>query len=262
MRNRSFELRPHHERVVALTGAGLSAAAGLATFRGPGGIWEENPDLEAAMDVSRLPGNVPILWRVWGSVFERALIAGPTPGHRALAALDATILTQNVDGLHQFAGSHDVAELHGSAAEAVCLNPECTWRAQLAVRLDPERDPSDPEHYGVPRDCPVCGALMRPDIVLFGEMLPSGVLEYSENAARNCDVFLAVGTSNTVAPASLLAPLARASGAVTVCIDPYADSDRLAGVFDYVVREDAHTVLARWAEHRGRERRNPFLDPF
>nr|MDK8213667.1 hypothetical protein [Enterococcus faecalis] len=68
--------------------------------------------------------------------------------------------------------------------------------------------------------------------------------------------------SNTVAPASLLAPLARASGAVTVCINPYADSDRLAGVFDYVVREDAHTVLARWAEHRGRERRNPFLDPF
>lgn len=262
MSNRQFELRPHHERVVALTGAGLSAAAGLATFRGPGGIWDENPDLEAAMDVDRLPENLPLLWRVWGSVFEKALIAGPTPGHRALAALEAKILTQNVDGLHQFAGSHDVAELHGSAAQAVCLNHECQWRAYLAVHLDESRDPSDPAHYGIPHKCPECGAPTRPDIVLFGEMLPTGVLEHSENATRNCDVFLAVGTSNTVAPAALLAPLARACGAVTVCIDPYADSARLAGVYDYVVREDAHTVLTRWADRRLREKRNPFLDPF
>ena len=98
------------------------------------------------MDVDRLPGNLPILWRVWGSVFEKALVAGPTPGHRALAALEATILTQNVDGLHQFAGSHDVTELHGSAAEAVCLNHACPWRAHLAVQLDHSRDASEPEH--------------------------------------------------------------------------------------------------------------------
>lgn len=259
---RTFELKPHHEKVVALSGAGLSAAAGLATFRGPGGIWDQNPDLEDAMYADRLPGNLPILWHVWGSVYERALIAGPTEGHRALAALDATILTQNVDGLHQFAGSNDVAELHGSAGKAVCLNVTCDWKGQLAATFDPRRKPSEPERYGIPTVCPACGSHTRPDIVLFGEMLPDGVLEYSQHHARNCDVFIAVGTSNTVAPASMLAPIARSSGAITVCIDPYADDDRLAGIFDFVVREDAHNVLSRWAEHRTREKRNPFLDPF
>lgn len=262
MNSRPFELRPHHKRIVALTGAGLSAAAGLATFRGPGGVWEDDPDLEEAMHADRLPGNLPILWRVWGSVYEKALAAGPTPGHRALAGMDAVILTQNVDGLHQLAGSHDVAELHGSAAQAVCLNPACRWRAHLAGHLNPATPRERPERYGIPAACPHCGAPTRPDIVIFGELLPEGVLEFSESAALDCDLFLAVGTSNSVAPASLLAPLARSAGAVTVCIDPYADVDRLAGVFDHVVLEDAHTVLARWAEHRSRERRNPFLEPF
>lgn len=260
--SRPFELRPHHERVVALTGAGLSAAAGLATFRGPGGIWETDPDLEDAMHVERLPGNIPVLWRVWGGVYERALAAGPAEGHRALARLDATILTQNVDGLHQLAGSKKVAELHGTAAHAVCINPACRWRAHLSGPLNPSTSAENPARYGIPATCPHCGVLTRPDIVIFGEMLPEGVLEFAQEATVNCDVFLAVGTSNSVAPASLLAPLARAAGAVTVCIDPYADVDRLAGIFDHVVREDAHSVLGRWADHRGRERRNPFLEPF
>lgn len=262
MNPRAFELRPHHERIVALTGAGLSAAAGLATFRGPGGLWEEDPELEDAMHAEKVPGNIPVLWRVWGGVYEKAQAAGPTAGHRALAALGATVLTQNVDSLHQLAGSASVAELHGSAAQAVCINPECRWRAHLAGVLNPATDPRNPARYGIPATCPHCGALTRPDIVIFGEMLPEGVLEFAHNAATECDVFLAVGTSNSVAPASLLAPLARSRGAITVCIDPYADPSAHAGVFDHVVREDAHTVLTRWADHRARERRNPFLDPF
>lgn len=262
MTHRPFELRPHHTRVVALTGAGLSAAAGLATFRGPGGVWETDPELEDAMHARKVPGNLPVLWRVWGGVYEKALATGPTPGHRALAGMNATILTQNVDGLHQFAGSHHVAELHGSAAQAVCISSSCRWRAHLSGHLNPDTAPERPERYGIPEKCPHCGALTRPDIVIFGEMLPPGVLEFAENAALNCDVFLAVGTSNSVAPASLLAPLARAAGAVTVCVDPYADLGRLEGTFDHVILEDAHTVLTRWADHRARERRNPFLEPF
>lgn len=262
MSMRPFELRPHHERVVALTGAGLSAAAGLATFRGPGGVWETDPDLEAAMHVRKIPDNLPVLWRVWGGVYEKALATGPTAGHRALAGMGATILTQNVDGLHQFAGSHDVAELHGSAAQAICINHSCRWRAHLSGHLNPDTPAERPERYGIPALCPHCGAPTRPDIVLFGEPLPLGVLEFAEQEALRCDVFLAIGTSSSVAPASLLAPLARAAGAVTVCIDPYADVERLAGVFDHVVLEDAHSVLTRWADHRARERRNPFLEPF
>ncbi|CAM3972723.1 SIR2 family NAD-dependent protein deacylase [Helcobacillus massiliensis] len=262
VQTRAFELRPHHRRVVALTGAGLSAAAGLRTFRGPGGLWEEDPLLEASMDVAALPDSLDHLWQVWGGVFETAAVNGPTPGHRALARIGAQVLTQNVDGLHQVAGSRDVAELHGSAAHARCLNDDCPWRADLVAGQAGAVPRDLPERYGAPSACPLCGERTRPDVVLFGEMLDVAVIEAAERAARSCDVFLAVGTSNTVAPAALLAPLARSCGAVTVCIDPRATTSSVSAVFDHVIAEDAHTVLPRWAQLRDKERRNPFLEPF
>ena len=253
-------------KTLIITGAGISTDSGIPDYRSANGRLTKGRPM-TFQEFAHSPAQVH---RYWARAFvgmHYMRQAQPNRAHYALVELERAglirgIVTQNVDGLHQFAGSHDVAELHGSAAQAVCLNHECQWRAYLAVHLDESRDPSDPAHYGIPHKCPACGAPTRPDIVLFGEMLPTGVLEHSENATRNCDVFLAVGTSNTVAPAALLAPLARACGAVTVCIDPYADSARLAGVYDYVVREDAHTVLTRWADRRLREKRNPFLDPF
>lgn len=262
MTARSFELRPHHQRIVALTGAGLSAAAGLATFRGPGGVWDENPELEAAMHADAIPDNLPILWRVWGGVYEKAVAAGPTAGHKALAGMGAVILTQNVDGLHQLAGSNQVAELHGSASKAVCINPACKWRAHLSGPINYSTSPAKPQRYGIPSLCPRCAAPTRPDIVIFGERLDPQVIDYAQAAALNCDLLIAIGTSNSVAPASLIAPLARSAGATTVIIDPYAKAQALAGAFDHVILEDAHAVLTRWADLRSKEKRNPFLEPF
>lgn len=262
MSTRRFEPRPHHRRITVLSGAGLSAAAGLATFRGPGGIWDRDPDLEAAMQADRLPESLPVLWRVWGGVFTQAVAAGPTRGHRAIAAMEATVLTQNVDELHQQAGSQAVAELHGSAARAECVGRQCDWSMRLDLRGSEQHPVDTPMHYGAPAACPNCGAAVRPAIVLFGEQLPADALHAADRATQNCDLFIAVGTSNTVAPASLLAPAARRAGATTVCIDPYADREHLAGIFDHVIEADAHEVLAEWAQLRQRENRNPFLDPF
>lgn len=230
-------------RIVVLSGAGLSAAAGLGTFRGDGGLWTLAPELERAMHGDLLPDNLPDLWRVWGGMFRRAGAAGPTPGHLALAAMGARVLTQNVDTLHQRAGSDPVIELHGTTARAACVDG-CPWTAPLA---DEDRGGSGEgaEDYGLPARCPCCGAHVRPDVVLFGESLPADALARAVDAVTSCDLFLAVGTSGTVAPASSLAPMAKQAGAVTVNLAPDAvDSP----VFDHALRADAQHLLPDWAE--------------
>jgi NAD-dependent deacetylase len=240
--------RDRFPRLVVLSGAGLSAAAGLGTFRGEDGLWTIAPDLERAMHADLLPDSLPDLWRVWGGMFRRAAAAGPTPGHRALAAMGALVLTQNVDTLHQRAGSEDVVELHGSAARATCL-AGCPWSAALAPEgpVPPVPAGDRAEDYGVPARCPRCGAPSRPDVVLFGESLPAAALDRAVEAATACDLFVSVGTSGTVAPASALAPIAKESGAVTVNLDRDA---RPSTVFDHVVRADAQLVLPAWAAAR------------
>lgn len=254
----SFRPGPQHRRIVVLTGAGLSARTGLGTFRGPGGTWTLAPELEQAMHGSALPGSIPALWQVWGAMARIATAHGPTPGHFALARLGARVITQNIDGLHQLAGSREVVELHGSALRAVCLDPACPWSAPVAPG-EGERA----EDHGVPATCPRCGAPTRPDVVLFDEPLPDGALERAVALARCADLFVAVGTSGVVMPAAQLAPLARASGATTVLVDldppPGAGS---ASGFDHVVRGDAHEVLPDWERARRQVAANPFLEPF
>ncbi len=254
-----FRPTEHHSRIVFLTGAGLSVAAGLSTFRGPDGLWALAPELEAAMYAERLPGSLPQLWHVWAGMRRRAHAAGPTAGHRAIAAMGAPVITQNVENLHQDAGSDEVIELHGTAARAVCLNPRCGWSMEVAG--EGPGDGSTAQDFGVPNLCPLCSAPTRPDVVLFGEMLPEEAMLTAMRRARTCDLFVSVGTSGTVAPASLLAPLARDNGAETVCIDPAADSGAEA-IFDHVIRHDAQQVLPSWVGITRRRSRNPFLDPF
>src|SRR5665647_3076842 len=103
------------------------AAAGLGTFRGADGRWTLAPELERAMHAEYVPDNIQQLWTVWGGLRQRARQAGPTVGHRVLAKLAPTIITQNVDGLHTDAGSQGFIELHGSAARARCLSAQCGW---------------------------------------------------------------------------------------------------------------------------------------
>ena len=224
--------------VTVLTGAGISASAGLGTFRGAGGLWTVAPSLEEALHARYLPGNIPVLWRVWGGLRHRARQAGPTPGHRALALAGATVITQNVDGLHQDAGSDPVHEVHGSAAYSRCLSPRCGYREESSWQ-DGESVPT----------CPECGSPMRPDLVLFGEPLDSDVWREASGAAQSCDVFLAVGTSAFVTPASWLAPIARDSGAL--CINVNIDPARPPGdPFHHHLVGEADAVLTAWMGSR------------
>ena len=245
-----------HREIVFLTGSGISARTGLGTFRGPDGLWALEPETERAMHAQLLPDSLPQLWEVWGRMAGIALDHGPTPGHRAIARLGAPVITQNIDGLHQAAGSEVVAELHGSALHAVCLDQSCSWKAPLAPAAGPSA-----EDHGVPARCPRCGARTRPDVVLFDESLPRAELELAMRLAQRADLFVAVGTSGAVFPAAQLAPLAAEHGATTVLVD--IDPPETARTFfDHVIAEDAHEVLPAWERAIHKVGGTSFLDPF
>lgn len=251
-----FSPAPQHREIVVLSGAGLSARTGLGTFRGPEGLWTLEPQLEQAMHAEHLPGSLPLLWEVWGRMARRAAAHGPTPGHRAIARMGASVITQNIDGLHQAAGSVVVAELHGSALHARCMTPACPWRAPLT----PGEGRRAADH-GAPETCPLCAAPTRPDVVLLEEQLPARALEHALELTRRADLFVAVGTSLSVHPAAELAPMARRGGATTVLIDTDPPPQTLGGMFDHVIADDAHEVLPAWERALSGVGRRSFLDP-
>ncbi|MBY0230042.1 MAG: NAD-dependent deacylase [Gemmataceae bacterium] len=205
--DRAAELLRQAERVAVLTGAGVSAESGVPTFRDSGGLWEGHrvEDVATPEGFSRDPA---LVWKFYN--LRRAALAAvkPNPGHFALADMgrrwgDALALaTQNIDGLHQQAGSEGVLELHGSLARVRCI--ACPYRAETREALP-----------DLPR-CPACEKLLRVDVVWFGEMLPHAVLQAAERAAEACDVFLVVGTSAVVFPAAGLAYQAREAGAKVI----------------------------------------------
>lgn len=196
--------------VAVLTGAGVSAESGIATFRDPDGLWARfKPQELANMDAFL---SNPALVQDWYA-HRRSIVrnARPNPGHVALAELEryvdcVTIITQNVDGLHARAGSSSVLELHGSLDRNSCI--ECGRAAEAG-------DMSGPAPYA----CAECGGMIRPDVVWFGEMLPPDVIEAAFEAAARCDVFLSVGTSAVVHPAASIPVEAARSGAFTAEIN-------------------------------------------
>ncbi len=198
-------LRPA-KKIAVLTGAGISAESGLATFRGSGGLWEGQrvEDVATPRAFQRDPG---LVWRFYN--LRRANLAAvlPNPGHRALAELetrfsydDFTLITQNVDGLHHAADSIRILEIHGSIRRVRCTG--CELIEDRGVEALPE----------LPR-CYMCAALLRPDVVWFEEMLPPDIWRQAEDAAQTCDCFLVVGTSAVVYPAAGLVESARINGA-------------------------------------------------
>lgn len=201
--------------VTVLTGAGISAESGIPTFRDAlTGLWARYrpEDLATPEAFARDPA---LVWSWYRMRRELVARAEPNAGHRALVALERRVprfalVTQNVDGLHQRAGSERVIELHGSLGRARCSREDTlveTW--------------DEPEE-GPPR-CRGCGALLRPDVVWFGELLPAEALRAAEATARDCEVFLSVGTSNLVEPAASLPWHAAAAGAEVVVINPTMD---------------------------------------
>lgn len=204
----------NYQNIVILTGAGVSAASGLPTFRGDNGLWNDLEFLQAA-DGSNLPGSLPLVWKVFGGLRALAGEIKPNAAHYALAGMqkrhtakNVTIITQNVDGLHQAAGSENVIELHGSVLRSRCTNENCT--SQPFEDLTP-RTAAPP--------CPQCSAPLRPDIVLFNEALPARESHLAKAALRDCDLFIAVGTSGVVAPAAHFVRAAAYVGARTILVN-------------------------------------------
>lgn len=214
--------------IAILTGAGISAESGIPTFRGPGGLWENYraEDLATPEAFSRDP---KLVWR-WYE-WRRGIVrdAQPNDAHRALARLAdglasvggrATLITQNVDGLHARAGSSGVLELHGNIFRARCPRGHTGDFPGAFAELPPSCS---------------CGAMLRPDIVWFGEALPADVLAHASTAVMNCDLLLIIGTSGLVYPAAGLVSLMRHGRAVE--INPAASA--LASSCDLVIEATA-----------------------
>ncbi len=219
--------------IAALTGAGISAESGLATFRdAQTGLWARFDPHELATP-SAFARNPQLVWDWYAWRRELAAAALPNAGHAALAELERrlpefTLITQNVDGLHQRAGSRNVVELHGNIGRV-----KCSREGTLV-----ERWAASPG--AVPR-CAQCGALLRPDVVWFEESLPEHALAAAEDAVRRCEVLLVVGTSAEVYPAAALPERARRSGALVVEINPHATA--LSESADHVLRAAAGVAL-------------------
>ncbi len=224
---------------VALTGAGISTPSGIPDFRSPGGIWSQVDPMEVG-SIWGFRRDPERFYEFFGRRAGPLRGAQPNPAHHALAELEEmgllkTVITQNIDRLHQAAGSRRIIEVHGNMAEMVCLE-----RGHVT--------PSDPvwkryEGTGeVPR-CETCGSLLKPNAILFGEMLPAGAIRSAQDEAARSDIFLAVGSSLTVAPASdlPLAAIRRGAQLIVVNLTP-TPVDRHATL---VLRGDVAEVLPR-----------------
>lgn len=221
------------QHVVVLTGAGTSAESGVPTFRdAQTGLWAQyDPQELATPDAFRRNPKLVWEWYEW----RRDLVsrADPNAGHHALVELEQsvpnfTLITQNVDGLHQEAGSHKVIELHGNIRRSKC------FQENVPVESWEETDE-------VPPSCPNCGGYLRPDVVWFGESLSRDALEAAIEAAATCDVFLSIGTSTVVQPAASLPFEALRAGAAVVEINP--EETPLTEHATYVLQRPAGEAL-------------------
>ena len=213
-----FEI-PDHAQVVVVTGAGISAESGLKTFRDAQGLWEDHP----VEDVATPEGfdlDPQLVWRFYSQRREQLRDCVPNKGHKALVDLEQrlkagdgsfTLITQNVDGLHQAAGSEEVINIHGNLCETKCSNISCA--REHTAKLDTR-------YYfaKVPR-CEHCNSYLRPAVVWFGEMLGLDEQRKAINALRRCDWFIAVGTSGMVYPVAGYVEEARAAGAQTILVN-------------------------------------------
>lgn len=230
-------------RIVVLTGAGISTDSGIPDFRGPNGVWTRDPEAEKLSTLQYYVADPDIRRRAWQERRRHpAWTAEPNAAHAALVDLERqgrlrALLTQNIDGLHQKAGSSPdvVLELHGTVHEVACLGcGERTPMQETLQRVDAgEADPA----------CLSCGGILKSATISFGQALDAAVIEAAADAAADCDVFMAVGTSLTVHPAAGLTDLAAGHGARVVVVNaeptPYDD------VADLVVREPIGSALPR-----------------
>jgi NAD-dependent deacetylase len=228
------------QRIMVLTGAGVSAESGVPTFRGGGGapVWRGMPfeQLSSAQMVER---DLPLVWE-WFD-YRRKLVGKcePNAAHKTLAKVqrsgkftEFTLVTQNVDGLHQLAGADSVIELHGSLWQARCLS--CPTIQSLRDDI-----PGDER----PPVCPECFDSMRPDVILFGEAMPMKAVYAAQDKAEYCDLCIVIGTSALVYPAAELPLIAKSSGAKIIEINP--EETGLTAVADISIRGKAAEVVSQ-----------------
>lgn len=232
--NRALSLIKSAGRVVALTGAGISVDSGIPAFRGSQGLWERYDPQEYA-HIDAFCAHPQKVWRMLEEMLTLVFSARPNPAHLALAALEEcghlqTIITQNVDGLHQEAGNTRVIEFHGSTRKLVCLS---CGREQNIRSL---------EDFSVPPRCAACRKIMKPDVVFFGEAIPSAAQNSAVLAASHADVMLVIGTSAVVYPVADLPLVTRRNGGkiIEINLEPSPLSKDIA---DVVILDSASTVL-------------------
>jgi NAD-dependent deacetylase len=230
-------------RIVVLTGAGISTDSGIPDFRGPQGVWTRNPEAEKMATISHYMADPEVRkrsWRMWIDMGIERL--EPNAGHRALALLEQrgtlhTLITQNVDGLHQKAGNspESVVEIHGTRREVVCM--ECDERAPIERALARVRAGEDDP------PCRSCGGILKTATISFGQSLVMEDLRRAELAAQSCDLLLAIGTTLAVYPAAGVVPIAKSCGARIVILN--AERTEMDGLADALLRGSISEVLPR-----------------
>jgi NAD-dependent deacetylase len=198
------------DRIVAFTGAGISVESGIPDFRSAEGLWARFDPMEYAT-IDAFVQDPERVWKMLMEVDSIVKKARPNEAHQALAQLEKLgkmdgIITQNIDNLHQEAGSTQVIEYHGNAKRLVCA---CGFKEKSSAIVD----------TSVPPRCDSCGAILKPDVVLFGEPIPEKAAEKAMQLAQDCNLFLSIGTSAMVAPASYLPMIAQKTGAIVVEIN-------------------------------------------
>jgi NAD-dependent deacetylase len=238
-------------RITVLTGAGISTDSGIPDFRGPQGVWTRNPSAERTSTLSNYLNDPEVRRQAWLNRLESpAWRAEPNPGHRALVELERqgrlrALVTQNIDGLHQLAGQDPerVLEVHGTMWRVTCWS--CGWEGPMEPTLVRVRN-GDPDPH-----CEDCGGILKSATISFGQSLDPDVLSKAEDAALDCDLLLAVGSSLSVYPAAGLVPVAYRSGAAVVVVNaqptPFDDLAR-AVVRDPISRVLPVLVKVPWEE--------------
>lgn len=231
------------QRVVVLTGAGISTDSGIPDFRGPQGVWTRNPAAEKMSDIRYYVADREVRKAAWQARLKStAWSAAPNAGHCALAELERrgklhALITQNIDGLHQRAGNSPerVIEVHGTLHRVVCL--DCGWKGPMNETLDRVRaGEEDPP-------CGLCKGMLKSDTISFGQALVPEVIDRAFTAVQQTDLLLAVGTSLQVYPVAAAVPLAKEAGALIVIVN--AQPTPFDGIADAVLDGSISHVLPR-----------------
>ena len=220
------------KKIVFVTGAGISQESGIPTFRGKGGLWR-NYDAMKLATIDAFYENPKLVWEWYNERRENIFSVSPNQGHKAIADLEkyvkVIILTQNIDGLHQKAGSSEVLELHGSIVKIKCT--VCDFKDEIMTKFSE-----------IPPLCK-CGNILRPDVVWFGESLPEDIWKHAIVQASQCDMMIIAGTSLVVSPANTLPIYAKQNNAYLIEVNP--EKTEMSSEMNLIINDTSANVLPK-----------------